>query len=85
MRNLEDETDQKINDMPITYDITKDKLYLRGKKEEKEKAQKELETTQRGMIERMLATNQLTIDQVAEIADVPVDFVQSVQRSVEEK
>lgn len=65
--------------MPITYDITKDKLYLRGIKagEEKTKAM------QRTVVERMLATKQLTIDQIAEIADVSINFVQEVQRSME--
>ena len=72
--------------MPITYDITKDKLYLRGKREgkeeEKERTGKKIEATQRGMIERMLITDQLTDNQIAEIAGVSVGFVQKVRQSM---
>ena len=77
LRNLENETDQKIKDMPITYDVTKDKLYLRGRREEKERS----DAQQLAMIKRMLAMEQLTIDQIAKIAGVSVDFVQSVQKN----
>ena len=81
--------------MPITYDITRDKLYLRGVKAGEEKAKRkaeeraekivreQVETTQRTVIERMLAMKQLTMDQIAEIAGVSVDVVQKVQQTMD--
>ena len=76
--------------MPITYDISKDGLYLKGKregkKEEKEKSKQrtkeQIEATKQTIIERMLKTDQLTVDQIAEIVGVSVAFVQSVQQAM---
>ncbi len=42
LRNLEDETIKIIEYMPIRYDISKDALYLRGKREERERLTIEL-------------------------------------------
>ncbi len=43
LRNLEDETTKIVQNMPIRYDISKDALYLRGIREEKERASKKME------------------------------------------
>ena len=41
LRNLEVETKKTVEQMPITYDITKDGLFLEGKKEGKREGKKE--------------------------------------------
>ena len=86
--------------MPITYDITKDGLYLKGiregkregKKEEKERNKQRTKTqikaaqqaTQQAIIIRMLEADNLTIQQIAEFTGVSVDFVQSVQQTLDD-
>ena len=104
LRNLENKINQKINAMPITYDITKDGLYLKGiregkregKKEEKEKNKQRTkeqiratrlatqQATQQAIIIRMLEADNLTIQQIAEFTGVSVDFVQSVQQTLDD-
>ena len=90
--------------MPITYDITKGGLYLKGiregkregkkegKKEEKEKNKQRTKeqiratrlATQQAIIIRMLEADNLTIQQIAEFTGVSVDFVQSVQQTLDD-
>ncbi len=43
LRNLEDETIKIVQHMPIRFDFSKDTLYLRGKKEERERLAEERE------------------------------------------
>ena len=78
LRKLEEKTEQKVNDMPITYDIKTDGLYNRGIKEGREEKQSQ-------MISKALSQRVLTIEQIAEMAEVSIDYVLSVQSELERK
>jgi len=80
LRNLTIETKQIIRDMPITYDITKDGLYLEGIEKGIEKGRKEgILQEKREVIVKALQNKKLTIEEIAELADVSIDFVLSIQ------
>ena len=63
LRSLREETQRQLRAMPITFDITKDSLYLQGKEEGVEKGKKEL-------IIRFLKTTDLSIIELAKAAEV---------------
>ncbi len=67
LRNLNKETQKQIGDMGILYDITEDYLYQEG---QKDKA--------RGIIIKMLREDTLSVEKIAEIVDVSVDYVKQV-------
>ena len=58
--------------MPITFDINKDGLYLEGKADGKMEGREE---SQFRMISRALKLGVLTVEQIAEMAEVSVDDV----------
>ena len=71
LRNLHQETKQIVEDMPITYDITKDELYLEGIEEG-------IEKNKITMIKNMLTETNLSIEQVAKVADASIEYVMKV-------
>ena len=77
LRNLEVITKEKTDQMPITYDITKDGLYKEGK----EVGLKE-RTDQ--MIVNLLRGGVLAIEQIAEAAEVDVSYVLNLQKGLED-
>ena len=114
LRKLEVKVKQKVNDMPITYDIKTDGLYKEGREEgllegiekgiqkgiEKgiEKGIREgkqeglLEGREEGIeknrfqiISKALSQRILTIEQIAEMAEVSIDYVLSIQSEPERK
>ena len=106
LRKLEGEIKQKVNDMPITYDIKTDGLYNQGiqegreegirkgiqkgrkegiQKGRKEGIQKGREKNRFQMISKALSQRVLTIEQIAEIAEVSIDYVLSIQSELERK
>lgn len=58
--------------MPITYDITKDSLYLEGMEKGLEKG---LEKNKQQMILKALQQGILSMEQIAELAEVEVAYV----------
>ncbi len=74
LRNLESITKKQLEAMPITYDITKDGLYLEG-------MEKGITENTIRMIRNMLSESSLSIYQIAKIADVSVDYVEQVQKN----
>ena len=85
LRKLEVKIKQKINDMPITYDIKTDGLYNEGILEGREEGRKEVEKNRFKMISKALSQRVLTIEQIAEIAEVSIDYVLFVQSEPERK
>jgi predicted transposase YdaD len=61
--------------MGLLYDITKDYLYQQGLEKGIEKGQKE---TKRQMIKSMLNRQTISPAEIAEIAKVPVEYVQQI-------
>ena len=78
LRKLEVKIKQKVNDMPITYDIKTDGLYNEGREEGREEKQSQ-------MISKALFQRVLTIEQIAEMAEVSIDYVLSIQSEPERK
>ena len=98
LRKLHEEIEQKVNDMPITYDIKTDSFYNRGIREGiQEGLQKGIQKgIQEGreegreknrfqIISKALIQRVLTIEQIAEIAEVSIDYVLSIQSELEKK
>ena len=86
LRKLEVKIEQKVKDMPITYDIKTDGLYNQGIMEGIQKGrEKEREKNRFQMISKALSQRVLTIEQIAEIAEVSIDYVLSVQSELERK
>ena len=98
LRKLEVKIKQKINDMPITYDIKTDGLYNEGIREGIQKGiqkgreeglqkgiQKGREKNRFQIISKALSQSVLTIEQIAEIAEVSIDYVLSIQSELERK
>mgnify|MGYP001791448830 CR=1 FL=1 len=76
LRNLEMITKEKTDQMPITYDITKDGLYKEAKLEG-------AKATKDRMIIRALKLGSYTVEQIAELAEVEIDYVLKLQKSIE--
>jgi hypothetical protein len=71
LRNLTEETHKQIQDMGLTYDITEDYLYQEGQK-----------SREKNMIIKMLKDKTLSIEKIAEIAEVTVDYVKQVAKEL---
>ena len=71
LRNLTKETQKQIKDMGLTYNITKDYLYQEG-------MTKGREEEKRGLITDMLKDGTLTIEKIAGLANVPVEYVKQI-------
>ncbi len=72
LRNLEKVIIKKSTDMPITYDKENDSLYKEGRNEAT------LE-----MVEKMLRSGILTIEQVAELSDMAIEDIQKIQEEID--
>ncbi len=72
LRNLREETTKQIQTMPITFDITKDTLYLKGKAEGEVK---EREKVKRDMIISLLRNTTLSVAAIAQAAEVGEAYV----------
>lgn len=79
LRNLQPLTIQQIEVMPITYDITKDLRFQQGIEQGIEQGTT-LKT--RKIIEKMLSTGKFSLREIAEIAEVSIDFVINTQQAL---
>jgi predicted transposase YdaD len=71
LRNLTKETYKQIQDMGLTYDITKDYLYQEG-----------LERGKNELIAEMLKDGTLSIEKIAALAKVPVERVRQIAKEL---
>jgi predicted transposase YdaD len=82
LRNLQPETVQQIDAMPITYDITADLRYQQGLEQGQQRGESK---KTRFMVERMLLSGKMSISEIAEIAAVSVDYVIAVHNEMNDK
>ena len=80
LRNLETITKEKTDQMPIIYDITTDGLYLEGKEVGREEGNKDATDE---VIIRALKLGKLTMEEIAEVANVEVAYVLQIQEKLE--
>ena len=98
LRKLEVKIKHKVNDMPITYDIKTDGLYNEGREEgllegiekglmegREEGREEGIEKNRFQIISKALSQRILTIKQIAEMAEVSIDYVLSIQSELEKK
>ncbi len=71
LRNLTKETQKQIQDMGLTYNITEDYLFQEGQK-----------SREKAMIIKMLKDKTLSVEKIAEIAEVTVDYVKQVEKEL---
>jgi len=72
IRKLEGQTEKQIAAMPITYDIETDYLYNKG-------IEKGIEREKIIIIKKALTKKKLTIEEIADLADVSVDMVITIR------
>ncbi len=95
IRKLEGQTEKQIAAMPITYDIETDYLYNkgiergieRGIKKGVEKGiqqgiEKGIEREKIIIIKKALTKKKLTIEEIADLADVSVDLVITIRSQI---
>ncbi len=67
--------------MGLTYDITKDYLYQEGLAEGEEKRREE----KKEVITEMLKDGSLTLEKIASLTKVSVDYVKQVEKEIRSK
>lgn len=82
LRNLQPQTIQQIEAMPITYDITTDIRYQQGIEQGIEQG---MSLKTRKTVEKMLAGNRFSLREIADISDVSIDYVIKVQNELTDK
>ncbi len=78
LRNLTKETQKQVTDMGLLYDITKDYLYQEGLNKGREEAEKK----QREAIAKMLAKQKLSVEEIAELFEVTVPYVEAIAKEL---
>jgi hypothetical protein len=74
LRKLLSETIKQVRQMPITYDIKTDFLFQEGARSKTKE-----------IIENMLKAEKLTIEEIASIVGVTVEYVEEIQREGNKK
>lgn len=76
--------------MPITYDITKDSLYLKGIQDAEQKGKKQWEESGRikekdEVIKNLLKLEKLSIKEIAIAANTTIEHVLQIKEGMENK
>lgn len=79
LRNLQTEIIKQLSTMSIAYDVRTDLRYLQGKEEEGEEAKN------RKTIINLLENGLLSVKDIAKIAEVSLEYVLEIQKSVKNK
>jgi hypothetical protein len=83
LRNLTQETHKQITDMGLTYNITEDFLYKQGVEKGIEKGvEKGQKVREKEFIAEMLKDGTLTMEKIAALAKVSLDYVQQIAREI---
>lgn len=86
LRDLQKETYQEIKTMAVEYDIETDYLFQRGKQEGiKEGRDEGREAAKEKFISNMLQSGQLTDQQIATFAGVPMAYVEKIKDAAQLK
>jgi hypothetical protein len=86
LRNLQPQTIQQIEAMPIHYDITTDVRYQQGIEQGIEQGIKQgISLKTRKTVEKMLADSRFSMREIAAIAEVSIDYIIKVQNELSEK
>ena len=75
LRNLTQQTQQQIQDMGLTYNITEDFLYQQGEERGQQAREKKL-------IIKMLKDKTLSVEMIAELAEVTTEQIEQVAREL---
>ncbi len=79
LRNLDEAIENQIKDMPITYDITTDRLYNKGIEQGIEQG---IEKNRNQIILNALKKKKLTVEEIADLAGATINEVLSIQSSL---
>lgn len=80
LRNLELETKKQVEDMPITYDITKDGLFLEGVKAGEKRGEKlGADRALKSVITEMLQDPTMTVEKIARFTKVSPEYVRKIR------
>jgi predicted transposase YdaD len=88
LRKLQSETKKQVQKMPVIYDLTKDIRFKEGVEVGEERG--EARGEERGELKkarntaiRMLKQEEFSIVKIAELLDVPLDFVVQIQKELQ--
>jgi predicted transposase/invertase (TIGR01784 family) len=76
LRNLQPTTLKLLKAMPLKYDIKTDEAYVEGRQEGRQEG---ITETQHNMIVSFLKLGKLTVEDIAQCANVTVSFVKTIQ------
>ena len=85
LRKLHELTIKTIEDMPVTYDVRSDFLYKKGKEEGKEEGREEAFNEKERIVVTRGWQKSMSPEEIAELADMPVERVQAIIRELEAK
>ncbi|MCB9350080.1 MAG: hypothetical protein H6573_21615 [Lewinellaceae bacterium] len=71
--------------MPVTYDVRSDFLYKKGKEEGKEEGREEAFNEKERIVVTRGWQKSMSPEEIAELADMPVERVQAIIRELEAK
>jgi predicted transposase YdaD len=84
LRKLQSKVYQKIKTMPIKVDLSKDPMFIEVKEQGREQGiEQGIELATGVFVRNMLRANQLSIQEMASIANTSVDFVLKVKKEME--
>lgn len=84
IRKLEQETEKQVEAMPITYDIETDYLYNKGIEKGIERGiLKGIESKTEMFVLRLLSETDMSNEQIAKLADVGVNFVEELNKTLD--
>lgn len=75
LRNISLETLNPFDTMPVIIDYSTDRLYLQGSQDAMQKTRKE-------DIKKLLLSKKLTIQEIAQILDVPLEMVKEIETNL---
>ncbi len=83
LRNLQKQTIDRLTDMALIYDLKTDLRYQQGQTEGRTEGRTEgIEEKQRTIITKLLRQGKLSVEDIAEVAEVSLENVRQIQRQI---